>query len=142
VTNLASLTVLAICEGPSTSGRITGVAVSLGGAIAYFVLLYLLIRRSRPRLRWPLIGVYVVNVVSGTLIATVPNGFDDPRANYGARFVLGLGVALATALVVAARTHEGLVRLVVVAMLGAAAFIAGLIALLVFALSATGGCLD
>jgi hypothetical protein len=135
------MTYLAVCDGKPEPGWAIGIGL---GAVLIYVLpigwSFVTARAgSRLRLLLVLLGSIGIGFLFGWVI---PGGFDGD-ANYLALFFAGTAVGAALGAVVAAVWGRAQpIRHVVLGALGGSAFLAFAIGLLIFALTATGACLD
>ena len=134
------MTLFAICEGPSTSERVTTLfvlALVLMAAVAIGVFLF----RS-DRERWLIVATYVATAIVGALFTLVPGGISDQDADYTARFVLSLLVGTTVGLVLGFVRGRRLPSYTLAGLTGGGTFMVAGLGLFIGALAATGTCID
>jgi hypothetical protein len=136
------LDLVAYCEPAQGFDRAFWIVVPLLALCGYVAALVWLWRKN-PGLRTPLAAVYVLNLITGTVIILTPGGLSD-GGDYWARFLSAVLLAIATGFGGAAVTGATgrAIRFVVSALLGAVTFIGGALGLLAFWLAAANTCLS
>jgi hypothetical protein len=132
---------LAYCEPAQGFERAFWIVVPLLALCLYAAALVWLWRKT-PELRKPLVAVYVLNLITGTVIILTPGGLNDGD-DYGVRFLAAVLMAIATGFGAAVVTSASgrAIHLVVAGLLGAVTFIGGMLGLFVFWLVAANTCL-